>query len=152
MLVFPTEESARGFSVRYAEERRKGIKASSAIAFDTFASSFLAQGASAEPASEIDRLIFSCYAAERLSDRFRYFSSSAYPEIRERLASYIRSMLPHLPDARPMGKRSRHAESDLKLIEHEYMAFLSSIFLSYARSTAFLIISRKKSTDSLSYP
>ena len=129
VLVFPTEESARGFSVRYAEERRKGIKASSAIAFDTFASSFLAHGASAEPASEIDRLIFSSYAAERLSDRFRYFSSSAYPEVRERLASYIRSMLPHLPDARSMGKRSRNAESDLKLIEHEYMAFLSSMGL-----------------------
>ena len=125
VIVFPTEESARGFAVQYVARRRKGLKASSAIAFDTFASSFFPRVSALEPASEIDRIIFSNYAAATLSSRFRYFTSSSYPEVKERLAPYIRSMLPNLADAMRMRKRSRAAESDLRLIEHEYKAFLA---------------------------
>ena len=129
VLVFPTEESARSFSVRYVRERKKGLKASSAIAFDTFASSFYPRITSLDPATEIDRIIFSSHAASHLGSRFRYFSSSAFPEVRERLAPYIQSMLQSLPDASLFEKRSRKAEHDLCLIEKEYSSFLEAMSL-----------------------
>ena len=129
ILVFPTEEAARGFSVRYVQERKKGLKASSAIAFDTFSSLFFPEAELRECASEIDRIIFSNYASSHLSDSFRYFSSSGYPEVKERIAPYIKSMLQNLPEAFLLEKRSRAAENDLRLIEREYTVFLSRLGL-----------------------
>ena len=129
VLVFPTEESARGFAVRYVIERKKGLKASSAIAFDTFASAFFPGISSLDSASEIDRILFSNYAAENLADSFRYFASSSYPEVKERMAPYIKSMLQNLPDAMSVEKRSKHAEHDLQLIKREYAAFMDRLGL-----------------------
>ena len=48
ILVFPTEESARAFSVSYVLERKKGILASSVIAFDRFAEQFYHDGGTAD--------------------------------------------------------------------------------------------------------
>ena len=71
ILVFPTEESARAFSVSYVLEREKGILASSVIAFDRFAEQFYHDGGTAE-ASDADKLIFASYASSRLGDKLRY--------------------------------------------------------------------------------
>ncbi len=128
VLVFPTEESARSFSVRYVQERRKGIKASSVIAFDTFSSLFFPRLDNLEEVSEIDRLLFSEYAALNLYDKFHYFSSS-YPEVQDRLSGFIKMMLRSLSDAALLKLRNRNAGGDLHLIMHEYTAFLSALNL-----------------------
>ena len=129
ILVFPTEESARAFSVRYVQERGKGIKASSVLAFDRFLSLLMEPAAERRPAGEADRLIFSQYAASCLSDRFRYFTSRRYPEVRERLAPYLRTMLQGIPEAVAVGKRDSRAEADIALLDHEYRRFLSDLAL-----------------------
>lgn len=129
VLVFPTEESARAFSVRYVQERKRGLRASSVIAFDTFYASLLPAEEGREAAGDVDRLLFSEYAASVLSDRFRYFTSSRHPEVRERLAPYLRSMLQSIPEAHGIAKRDGRAEADIALLDHEYRRFLASLGL-----------------------
>lgn len=129
VLVFPTEESARAFSVRYVQERKRGLKASSVIAFDTFYSLLLSSDGGRTAAGDVDRLLFSEYAASVLSDRFRYFVSHRYPEVKERLAPYLRSMLQGLPESHGVSKRDGRAEADIALLEHEYRRYLVSLGL-----------------------
>ncbi len=126
VLVFPTEESARAFSSLYVLTRKRGLLASSCIAFDSFASQFMSEIKGKTPAGDIDRMIFSSYASTILYDRFRYYTSPDYPEMQSRLPSFFRPMLPHLDDALSLKQKSREAVEDLLLLRREYGAFLSA--------------------------
>ena len=79
VLVFPTEESARVFSVEYVARRGKGLLASSVVAFDRFASIFMPGSAGRKAALGAERILFSEYAASVLSPHMCYFSSPGYP-------------------------------------------------------------------------
>ena len=125
ILVFPTEESARAFSVSYVLDRGKGMLASSAIAFDTFASGFYSNEGT-EEASDADKLLFSSYAASRCGGSLRYFASSEHPELRSRLQGSIMRMLDSLPEAHGLSLRSEDAIHDISLISSLYRRFLSS--------------------------
>ena len=127
VLVFPTEESARAFSAEYVRRRNKGLLASSVIAFDSFSSLFMSEKGDRKPVSEAERLIFSSFLSHDLSDRLRYFSSPDYPEMKERLASFFRPILPYLDDALSLDKKNADASYDIALIRREYGRFLNSI-------------------------
>lgn len=129
VLVFPTEESARVFSVEYVARRGKGLLASSVIAFDRFASIFMPGSAGRKAALGAERILFSEYAASVLSPHMCYFSSPGYPEIRSRLSAFFRPILPSLDDALSIPKKSRRAEEDLRLLRSEYGRYLDSASL-----------------------
>ena len=116
ILVFPTEESARAFSVSYVLERKKGILASSVIAFDRFAEQFYHDGGTAE-ASDADKLIFASYASSRLGDKLRYFASPDHPELRSRLSGTIGRMLGSIAEAGKVSIRNSDAVHDILLID-----------------------------------
>ena len=125
ILVFPTEESARAFSVSYVLSRKKGILASSVIAFDAFASLFYHDG-NTEEVSDADKLIFASYASSTYGESLGYFSSPDYPELRSRLPATIERMLGSIPEARRVSLRNRDALSDILLLEESYRSFLES--------------------------
>ncbi len=127
VLVFPTEESARAFSSLFVYERKKGLLASSCIAFDRFAAQFMPEMREKRAAGDIERLIFSSYASSDLYGRMRYFISPSYPEIQSRLASFLRPVLPSLDEAISMRQKNRNAAYDLQLLRSEYGAFLDSL-------------------------
>lgn len=129
ILVFPTEESARAFSTRYVIERKKGLLASSCIAFDSFAAIFMPSSAGKVQIRDEARLLFSSYISSVLADQLEYFVSPEYPEIKARLASFFRPILPNLDDAIALPKKSRKAESDLRLLRREYGKFLDAMGL-----------------------
>lgn len=126
VLVFPTEDAARTFSVSYALETGKGLLASSAVAFDRFAELFYPEADGRRPAGDSDRVIFSSWAATELSKSMRYFVSPAYPEVRERLQPYFKSMLQHLEEAHGA---SADAEADLALLKASYKGYLERLSL-----------------------
>ena len=123
VLVFPTEEAARAFSVQYALTTGKGILASSAVAFDRFASMFYPAAEGRNAASDADRMIFSSYAASVLTSRMRYFISPDYPEVKDRLQPFFKSMLQHLEEAKDA---CNEAAWDLALLYSEYKGFLEA--------------------------
>ncbi|MBO8436787.1 MAG: PD-(D/E)XK nuclease family protein [Spirochaetes bacterium] len=127
VLVFPTEESARAFSCEYVRRRKKGLLASSVIAFDNFASLFMEGKGERKPVSEAERLIFSSYLAKELSDNLRYFSSPEHPEMKERLAAFFRPLLPYLDDALLLEKKDANASYDINIIRKEYSKFLANL-------------------------
>ena len=126
VLVFPTEESARAFSTQYVLERKRGLLASSCIAFDRFAELFMPSASPRVQAGDMERAIFSAYAASSLSLRMRYLSSPSYPEMRSRLAAFFRPILPGLDEALAMPKKSRSMADDLRLLRSEYGRYLES--------------------------
>ena len=129
ILVFPTEESARAFSVSYVLERKKGILASSVIAFDRFAEQFYHDGGTAE-ASDADKLIFASYASSRMGDKLRYFASPDHPELRSRLSGTIGRMLGSIAEAGKVSIRNSDAVHDILLIDSCYRSFLDESSLS----------------------
>ncbi len=137
VLVFPTEESARAFSSLYVSERNKGLLASSCIAFDSFASLFMPEEKGRRQAGDAERLAFSAYASSVLSEKLTYFASPDYPEIRERLSSFFRTILPSLDDALSLPKKSREASADLLLLRHEYGKYLENSGLYESAFTRF---------------
>ena len=126
VLVFPTEESARAFSSAYVLARRKGLLASSSVAFDRFASIFMPGVRGMSAAGEAERSVFSSYAALVLTKRMHYFVSPDYPEMKARLASFFRPILPSLDDALHLPKKSREAAADLALLRREYGRYLEA--------------------------
>ena len=138
-LVFPTEESARAFSTRYVLERKRGLLASSCIAFDSFASLFMPSITGRVQIGDDGRLLFSSYISAVLADQLGYFVSPGYPEIKARLASFFCPILPSLEDAISLPKKSREAEADLKLLRKEYGRFLDSMGLYESSFTEFSI-------------
>ena len=126
VLVFPTEESARAFSSAYVLARRKGLLASSSVAFDRFAAAFMPGVRGRRAAGDAERSAFSSYAALVLTKRMHYFVSPDYPEMKARLASFFRPILPSLDDAILIPKKSREAASDLALLRKEYGRYLES--------------------------
>ncbi len=128
VLVFPTEESARAFSVSYVLSRKKGMLASSVLAFDTFSKLFYPDSAS--EAAEADKLLFSAYVASVLCDDLKYFASDEYPELRSGLKSAVRAMLESLSEADRLPLRSRDALHDILLISSRYRDFLKASSLS----------------------
>ena len=129
VLVFPTEESARAFSSLFVMERKKGLLASSCIAFDSFAMQFMPEIKGKIAAGDIDRLIFSSYASSCVYSKMRYFVSPSYPELQTRLTSFLRPILPLLDDAMQLEQKNRDATHDLRLLRFEYGVFLDKLNL-----------------------
>ena len=132
-LVFPTEESARAFSVSYVRDRRKGLLAGSAIAFDTFQGMFYGESEGRREADDIDITVFSHYAAARLSDSFTYFSSASYPEVKERMSTFMKSMLASIDEVMASPVRRKEAHHDAAIILGHYRRYLDALSLSDRR-------------------
>ena len=127
-LVFPTEESARVFSVSYVLDLQKGLLADSVIAFDKFEKLFYPDDGRSE-ITDSQRIVFSYYAAENLSGLFRYFVSEDHPEIKGRLHTFIASMLGRLDEVMSVTVRKRDALADAMLVRAEYSRYLSELNL-----------------------
>ena len=132
-LVFPTEESARAFSVSYVRDRRKGLLAGSAIAFDTFQGMFYGESEGRREADDIDITVFSHYAAARLSGSFTYFSSASYPEVKERMSTFMKSMLASIDEVMASPVRRKEAHHDAAIILGQYRRYLDALSLSDRR-------------------
>lgn len=124
VLVFPTEESRRAFSTDYVLSRRKGLLASSVLAFDSFSEPFYPGIAGKKAISDASRAIFASYAASEIVPSLRYFSSPDYPEAEKRLGTFILSMLPSLDDAIAVSGKNHDALQDLIALRKAYGDFL----------------------------
>ena len=123
-LVLPTEESARSVASDYVLRRGRGLLSSSCIAFDRFASSFLSGIEGRRAAGEAERFIFSLYASDALFGKLGYLAPSDYPEMKSRLPSFFRFLLPMLDEAAAIPKKSRKAAGDFRALFDEYMRFM----------------------------
>ncbi len=121
VLVFPTEESARSFSVSYVRSRRRGLLSSSVIAFDRFSAMFYGSS----DADDAYRFIF---AASAKRAPFRYFTSDSY-DISGQLPPFIFRTLSTLDEVSRIRIKSREASHDAEMIRSMYAGFLSAMGL-----------------------
>ena len=125
VLVFPTEESARGTAVEYTRAMHKPILSSQCISFDTFSSLFFDTKSGFECASDTSRIFFANWFIDKYSERLRFFCNTDYPEMKDNLPSFIVSLLPSLKEAFSEDlKLSNDVKADLALILSEYEKFL----------------------------
>lgn len=122
IIVLPTEESARAVLKCYVKSRKRGILASQIISFDRFASLFLREDKRA--VDDFERLLFSEAFQEHEVEKLSYFYNPEYPEMKDNLSPFIRSMLPSLNEVFEKEIKDKNLYKDLVHIMDSYKAFL----------------------------
>lgn len=125
ILVFPTEESARGCAVEYTRSKNKCLLASQCISFDNFASLFFLHEKGEQESNDLDRLIFSEWLMEKHAEDLLFFYNENYPEMKSHMSSFIAGILTELKEA--LSEKiilDAKIKKDLILLYKEYNEYL----------------------------